>query len=232
MAGCTALLASRATCMRPTRMWAMREVNPAWIRTTCETNFRAELGKGRPRLFWSNKISTLAVQLVWVIFPDVEMVCVKIFPSSGIHGPQMLSEIWKFDYCQLNCAYSPDKRLTPLLKWESGLNNNKFNNDQHHENESQQEVAYHVSQGTRVDIGVMNAAVFFVSIFPVIRTVVLFTKPLSCFGVHDGAKHRDTRPVDPSLTSSEPVSTNLTCVWRCGFQRPIGRTDLERSQST
>lgn len=63
-------------------------------------------------------------------------------------------------------------------------------------------MAYHVSQGARVDVGVMDAAVFFVSIFPVVRTVVLFTKPLSCFGVHDGAKHKDTTPVDPRLTSS------------------------------
>lgn len=36
-AGRTVLLASRATCIRPTRMWAIREVKPAWIKTTCET---------------------------------------------------------------------------------------------------------------------------------------------------------------------------------------------------
>lgn len=36
---------------------------------------------------------TFAVQLVWVILPEVEMVWVKIFPSSGIHGPQMLSVV-------------------------------------------------------------------------------------------------------------------------------------------
>lgn len=36
-AGSTVLLASRATCMRPTRMWAMSEVRPGWISTTCET---------------------------------------------------------------------------------------------------------------------------------------------------------------------------------------------------
>lgn len=41
---------------------------------------------------------TLAVQLVWVILPEVEMVCVKIFPSSGIQGPQMLSDVWKLVY--------------------------------------------------------------------------------------------------------------------------------------
>lgn len=39
----------------------------------------------------SKECGTLAVQLVWVILPEVEMVCVKIFPSSGIQGPQMLS---------------------------------------------------------------------------------------------------------------------------------------------
>lgn len=117
MAGCTALLASSATCMRPTRMWAMRDVNPAWIRTTCEKTFRAELERCHLRWFWENKISTLAVQLVWVIFPDVEIVCVKIFPSSGIHGPQMLSETWKFDYCQLNHLYHPYQQLTPFLEF-------------------------------------------------------------------------------------------------------------------
>lgn len=35
----------------------------------------------------------MAVQLVCVILPEVEMVWVKIFPSSGIQGPQMLSDV-------------------------------------------------------------------------------------------------------------------------------------------
>lgn len=37
-AGSTVLLASRATCMRPTRMWAISEVKPGWISTTCESH--------------------------------------------------------------------------------------------------------------------------------------------------------------------------------------------------
>lgn len=34
MVGRTVLLASRATCMFPTRMCAIRDVRPSWIRTT------------------------------------------------------------------------------------------------------------------------------------------------------------------------------------------------------
>lgn len=48
---------------------------------------------------------------------------------------------------------------------------------------------YHVYHWTRVDVSVMNAAVFSVSIFPVGGTVVMFTKSPSCFSVYYGAKH-------------------------------------------
>lgn len=44
-AGSTVLLASRATCMRPTRMWAMSEVRPGWIRTTCKSQRRVNSSK-------------------------------------------------------------------------------------------------------------------------------------------------------------------------------------------
>lgn len=97
-AGCTSLLASSATCMRPILMCAMSDVRPGWIRTTCETQEWVYLDRpawGRPAGFGR---VTLAVQLVWVILPDVEMVCVKIFPSSGIQGPQMLSDVCKSEH--------------------------------------------------------------------------------------------------------------------------------------
>lgn len=113
-AGSTVLLASRATCIRPTRMWAMSEVRPGWISTTWgshrgvntsgvqliviqmslivsylfKDDFKLEITP-----FGSYLSVTLAVQLVWVILPEVEMVWVKIFPSSGIQGPQMLSSV-------------------------------------------------------------------------------------------------------------------------------------------
>lgn len=71
-----------------------------------------------------------------------------------------------------------------------------------------QEVEYHVSHRARVDVGVMNAAVFFIGILPVCWTFVMFTKPPSCFSVHDGAKHKDTRAVETSSDQLKPVQTS------------------------
>lgn len=51
---------------------------------------------------------------------------------------------------------------------------------------------YHVSQRTGVDVSVMNAAVFSVSVFPVGGTVVMFAEPPSLFGVFYGTKHTNT----------------------------------------
>lgn len=51
--------------------------------------------------------------------------------------------------------------------------------------------AHHVSQRAGVDVGVMDAAVFSVSIFPVGRTLVMFAEPLSFFCISDGAAHTD-----------------------------------------
>ncbi len=43
-----------------------------------------------------------------------------------------------------------------------------------------------------MDVSMMNAAVFSISIVPVGRTVVMFAKPPSCFSVHDRTKHTFT----------------------------------------
>lgn len=51
---------------------------------------------------------------------------------------------------------------------------------------------YHVSQRTGVDVSVMDAAVFSVSVFPVGWTVVMFAKPPSRFSVHDRATQINT----------------------------------------
>lgn len=48
---------------------------------------------------------------------------------------------------------------------------------------------YHVSQRTGVDVSMMNAAVFSIGVFPVCRTVVMFTKPPSFFSTYYGTKH-------------------------------------------
>lgn len=45
--------------------------------------------------------------------------------------------------------------------------------------------AYHVTQWTGVDVGVMNAAVLSVGVLPVVRTFVMFTKPPGGFRGHD-----------------------------------------------
>lgn len=66
---------------------------------------------------------------------------------------------------------------------------------------------YHVSQRTRVDVGVMNAAVVFVSILPVSRTFVVFAKPLGCLSVYDGAKHKENRAAQ---TSSDQFNQQVT----------------------
>ncbi len=48
---------------------------------------------------------------------------------------------------------------------------------------------YHISQRTGVDVSMMNAAVFSISVFPVGRTVVMFTKPPSFFSTYYRTKH-------------------------------------------
>lgn len=58
----------------------------------------------------------------------------------------------------------------------------------------------HVSQRTGVDVSVVDAAVFSVSIFPVGWTVVVFTKPPSLFRGHDGTKHTNTVQTNKGLS--------------------------------
>lgn len=112
---------------------------------------------------------TLAVQLVWVILPEVEMVWVKIFPSSGIQGPQMLSSVWGLDSFQVGWQFV----LTFDLKRNDGIYR-----------------IYHVSQRAGVDVGVMNAAIFSISVFPADGTVMMFAEPACRFSIYDGAEHK------------------------------------------
>lgn len=48
---------------------------------------------------------------------------------------------------------------------------------------------YHVSQRARVDVGVMNATIFSISVLPADRTVMMFAEPARRFSVYDGAEH-------------------------------------------
>lgn len=55
---------------------------------------------------------------------------------------------------------------------------------------------HHVSQWAGVDVGVMNAAVFSVSVFPVGRTFVMLTEQPSCLSVDYGTEHMYTPDQD------------------------------------
>lgn len=50
-------------------------------------------------------------------------------------------------------------------------------------------MTYHVFQWAGVDVGVMNAAIFSISVFPTDGTVMMFAEPSRLLGVYDGAKH-------------------------------------------
>lgn len=69
---------------------------------------------------------------------------------------------------------------------------------------------YHVSQWTGVDVGVMNAAVFSISVFPVGRTVVMFAELPSCVSIHYGTKH--TNSPDQFRPGQKSVWSRVECV--------------------
>lgn len=59
-----------------------------------------------------------------------------------------------------------------------------------HTNARRNQSFYHVSQRTGVDVSVMDAAVFSISIFPVRRTVQVFAKPASSSSIYDRTKDK------------------------------------------